>query len=73
MTDRTASMARFNENVAEVIALQTCAYCDGDIYAGYEVVVTYDNDYVHDACWRDYCDATYRDVYGVLTDDGGIT
>ncbi len=42
----------------------SCAYCDDDIAVGAEVYRTYEGEYVHDDCWRPYCDSTYREWSG---------
>lgn len=59
MSDRLATMARFDESVPEPEVVGACDYCDEPIYAGEYVRETYEGETVHDECWTDYCDEVY--------------
>lgn len=68
-------MARFDEEVPEpaIVPGVACDYdCDHPICEGDRVVLTYEGDYVHDDCWRAYCDEMYAQTKGYIGADGAI-
>lgn len=73
MSGRVATMARFDENIPEPSPTKLrCDYCEEPIYVGDCVITTYENEVVHEGCWRDYCDEIYRWQRGYVDDDGNV-
>lgn len=72
---RTVTAARFDETIPEPSPTKLrCDYeCGEPIYVGDTVILTYEGAAVHEDCWRDYCDETYRDRRGIADLDGNIT
>lgn len=73
--DRRVTMARFDEDIPEpnVVAGVSCDYdCGNDIHVGDAVVRTEDGEFVHEDCWRDYCDEMYASKRGTIDINGNI-
>ncbi|MNI94715.1 hypothetical protein D3C73_1528570 [compost metagenome] len=74
MSDRLATMARFDESMPEPRVVAECCQCGREIYAG-EVGARVDGEswaYVHDYCAFDYAIERIFDGMGVINADGTV-
>ena len=69
MSNRLATMARFDEDIPEPAPVCTCNHCDEPMYAGDEAVQTYEGDTVHVECWSGFCDEMYAASFGPINDE----
>ncbi|RAU96804.1 hypothetical protein DQG13_19810 [Paenibacillus sp. YN15] len=74
MSDRLDTFARFDEDIPEPVAVDTCAWCREAIYVGDEVWRVDDSgSLVHsDTCANAFARERVYDICGVVQADGTV-